>query len=94
MDAERFYVKFLLETTRAQQLSLLTTATESQVKALSEIAYNLPKLTDLAHHQRFISYLGNQKHTLRYKRRLVKKHAVRLLRVLLSVKDQLLQLLG
>ncbi len=93
MDAEHSYLKLLFETTYAQQIALLTTATESQVRALSEIAYNLPKLTDLGSHQRFISYLGHQKHTLRYKKTIIKHHASRLLKVLMTVKDQLLELM-
>ncbi len=94
METERFYLQLLLETTPAQQFALLTTATPSQVRALAEIAYNLPKLTDLGIHQRFITYLGNQQHTWRYKKTIIKHHAARLLKVLMAVKEQLLELMA
>ena len=46
----------------------------------------------LGQHQKFLSYLGNQKHTILYKKSFVKKHALRLLKALETVKDQLLEL--
>jgi hypothetical protein len=92
MDAERFFIQFLLGTTSDQQLALLSTVTDSQVKALTEIAYNLPKLIDLGPQQNFVTYLGNQKHTLRYKKSLIKNHAARLIKVLSTVKESLLEL--
>jgi len=92
METERFYVQLLLKTTHAQQIALLSTATDSQVKALSEIAYNIPKLTDLGPHQKFLSYLGNQKHGIRYKKLFVKKHAARLMKALSEVKYKLLEI--
>ena len=93
LSDESGFVKLLLETDYAQQIALLRTITDNQVKALCEIAYNLPKLSDLGSHQQFISYLGDQKHTTRYKKSIIKKHATRLLRALVAVKDKLLELL-
>ena len=94
LSGEAAFVKFLLETEPAQQIALLSTVTDKQVRALSEIAYNLPKLEHLGPHQRFITYMGDQKHTIRYKKSIVKKHATRLLRVLNTVKDKLLDLVA
>ena len=93
LSGEAAFVKFLLETEPTQQIAILSTVTDNQVRALSEIAYNLPKLENLGPHRKFITYLGDQKHTIRYKKSIVKKHATRLLRVLNTVKDKLFDLL-
>ena len=60
LSREAVFVKFLLETAPTQQIAILSTVTDNQVRALSEIAYNLPKLEHLGPHQRFINYLGDQ----------------------------------
>ena len=90
LSGEGAFVKFLLETEPTQQIAILSTVTDNQVRALSEIAYNLPKLEHLGPHQRFITYLGDQKHKIRYKKYIIRKHGTRLLRVLNTVKDKLL----
>ena len=94
LSGEEAFVKLLLETEPAQQIAILSTVTDNQVRALSEIAYNLPKLENLGPHQNFIIYLGDQKHTIRYKKSVIRKHATRLLRVLNTVKDKLLDLVA
>ena len=86
------FLHFLLETTREQQKALLVTATSDQILTLVEIAYNLSRLEDLGPQQRFISHLGKQNHTSRYKRTLVRKYATRLLKVLNAHKERLLEL--
>jgi len=92
MDEQRYFIQLLLDTSFEQQIALVATATESQIKALVEIAYNLPKLTDLGPHQKFLTYLGNQKHTLRYKKSLLKNHAGRFVKAINTVREQLLEL--
>ena len=93
MEAQQNYLQLLFSTTPSQQKALLVTVTEDQVKALAEIAHNLPRLTDLGSHHRFIKYLGNSKHSLRYKKTLIKKHYKLLLEALLPLQQQLLQLI-
>jgi len=93
MEAHRSYIELLLQTTTEQQISLVQTATHAQVKILVEIAFNLPKLTDLGEHQKFLVYIGNQKHSLRYKKQMLKKHARTFVKAIHQVKDRLLKVL-
>ncbi len=82
-----------LETTLQQQVALVSTATESQVKAFVEIAYNVSNLQHTGSHHTFLTYIGNQKHTLKYKKSTLKKYPLRFVRAINTVKDKLLELL-
>ena len=92
MSEDKDFLHFLLTTRPDQQKALLQTVTPDQTHTLVEVAYNLSRLTDLGHQQRFIAHLGNQKHTLRYKRSLIRKYSTRLLKVLNAHKKRLLEL--
>ena len=89
---EKDFLKLLLATEPVQQKALLQTVTRDQAHTLVEIAFNLSRLVDLGPQQRFISHLGKQNHTLRYKRSLIRKYATRLLKVLNAHKERLLEL--
>ena len=93
MRKEQTFLRLLLTTTLSQQKALLATITKEQTAALVEIAYNLPRLTDLGTHIHFVSYLGDQKHSLRYKTYLIRKYSTRLLKALDPWKSQLLDML-
>ena len=90
MDKE--FLRFLLTNPEDQQKAILKTVTAEQSKTLVEVAYNLNRLTDLGNQKKFIAHLGHQKHTIRYKRSLIRSHASRFLKVLVAHKDQLLEL--
>ena len=93
METQRQFLRLFLKTTPSQQIALASTVTNLQLKALVEIAYNLPILTDLGKHHKFLTYLGNPKHSLKYKRTLLKKNAARFVRAICPVKEKLLELL-
>ena len=93
MSAQQSFLHMLLTTYLVQQRALLATVTDQQVGVISEIAYNLPRLTDLGPHKKFITYLGNQEHSLRYKKSLIRKHTTRVRKALNPWKKQLLELL-
>ena len=93
METNRAFLELFLHTTPEQQIALVSTATSEQVKIFTEIAYNLPKLTDLSKHQNFLVYLGDQKHSQRYKKQLLKKHATRFVKAIDHVNERLLDLL-
>ena len=85
METQQNYLEVLFSSPRSQQKALLVTVTEDQAKALTEIAHNLTRLTDLGRHHRFIQYLGNSKHSLRYKKSLIKRNYKLLLKALLPL---------
>ena len=89
---EKDYLHFLLETTEEQGRALLATATCAQSQTIVEICFNLSRLVDLGSDQRFVKYIGSGKHTLRYKKTLVRKYGNRLLKVLARYKEDLLEL--
>jgi len=94
LKKQHHFLHLLLSSTPEQQKALLSTVTTGQTKALWEIAFNLPLLTDLGDHYNFVKYLGNRKHSLRYKKHLIKRYSSRLLKALLLWKDKLLTLLS
>jgi hypothetical protein len=89
---EKDYLRFLLTTTREQGRALLSTATRDQARTLVEICFNLAHLVDLGPDSKFVEYLGSGKHSLRFKKSLVRKYGNRLLKVLTLYKDRLLEL--
>ena len=89
---EKDFLHFLLTTTEEQGRALLTTATRQQAQTIVEICFNLTRLVDLGQDQRFVKYIGSGKHTLRFKRSLVRKYGNRLLKIMTRYKDQLLEL--
>lgn len=92
MSEEKDFLRLLLTTQADQQNALLQTVTLEQTQVLVEIAYNLARLTELGSQRKFITYLGKQKHTLRYKKSIIKRYRKRLLKVLNAHKDKLLML--
>ena len=67
---QRHFLQLLIQTTSAQRKAILHTITKSQLKAVSEIAYNILKFkipltasqkTSLKRQRRVIYLLGNRK---------------------------------
>ena len=92
MSLDKDFLVFLLTTTRDQQKCILSTVTAEQTKTLVEVAYNLARLSDLGGQQKFITHLGDQKHTIRYKKSLIRNYSKRLINVLSAHKGQLMEL--
>lgn len=94
------FLSLILDTDPNQQKSLLDSITPSQSLLIAEIFLNL---LNIEHSERDINFLKNKvrlleslaKHNLsaRYRRSLVKKHKVSILRILLHFKDNLTKLL-
>ena len=88
---EEHFLHLLLNTTKEQRIALLRSVTLEQARDIAEIAYNLSRLGELKRERKFVEYLGNQKHSPRFKRIVIRRRASRLARVLAAYRTPLLQ---
>ena len=81
MKQQRYFLQLFAQTNFTQRKALLDTVTQSQIKALSEIAHNFVRgiltftpaeQTQLKRHRRFIHLLGDKHLGYKHKRTLVR----------------------
>lgn len=101
LRSEQNFLRLLLQTSREQGCLLLGTATSKQIGAICEIALNLltqvlPKAirSIVRRHKLLLEKLAKTKLAIQSKARLLKKHCKIILRILLSIRDLLLDLIG
>lgn len=94
------YIKLILETDKKQARILIANATPAQVEAIAEIASNLLTLSlpnnvakIIKKYSSILTRLAKTALNARAKLRILKRHAVTVLKILGVVKDSLLRLL-
>lgn len=100
LRASENYIKLILETDKNQAKILIANATPSQVEAIAEIASNLLSLSlpnniakVIKKYSRILTRLAKSALNIRAKLRILKRHALTILKILGLVKDSLLRLL-
>ena len=93
------YIKLILETTKEQAKLLLSHPTVKQIEALSEIAFNLITISIpndikalIQRNKSFLVKLAKKTSSIKSKLRLLKANTLKLIRILLAIKESLLQL--
>ena len=96
----KHFLQLLLNTTPLQAISLILTATDDQIIAISEIAYNLIQLPlkgkekDLIKkRQKILKKISNKNLTLKKKQELIQRHRKIIINILLFFKQKLIELL-
>ena len=102
LRSSEYYIKLLVETTKDQGKVLLINATPVQVNAISEISFNLLHLTaDLPKSvkttvrrlKKVLGKLAKKTLSVKTKLKLIKKNVQSILKLIIGIKDSLLQLL-
>ena len=98
IEENKAFLKLFLNTTKAQQKALLYTLTDTQVRVLKEIIYNLrnfklPRKPTKTIKRRAIVRLSKSTTSLTQARKLVKKNFKDIIDIFVSVKDELAELL-
>ena len=101
LRASENYIKLILETDKKQAKLLISSPTNVQVKALTEIAFNLlyqsipnkyKRLVNKS--KKFLKKLAKIGGSIKTKLSLIKKNSETILKLLLLIKDSLLELLS
>ena len=91
---KHLFLPLLLKTTKEQKKALLKTVTTDQAHELVEVAYNLKRLVELTGKRlRFVNYLADRKHSLRYKKAVIRRNSKRVLALLKAYEPKLLEAL-
>ena len=100
LSASENYIRLLLNTTKEQAKILLSSATPKQFEAISEIVFNLLTLV-LPHNvkllvnrnKKFLQRIIKKTGTLKSKIKRLRLNAQKIMRILLSIKESIFQLL-